>query len=157
MPKNKSQQVKIPEVHPVILALEGSGQRAVELRGYLGKASRGHIRLYRDLDMNSYTDISKDGVVHLENEACGGRVRVWVLDTTAVSEVRIEQAKDAAVDSTNAQLMAMFLKLQLEDPLQDPETSNAINEATKKLRCMTFCELLFPKGSASYLECISKC
>ncbi len=145
MPKSKSQEKRSPEVHPVILALEGSGQRAVELRGYLGKASsRRHIRLYRNLDMKSYADISKDGVVHLENEACGGVVRVWVLDTTDVTEVRIKQAKDAAVQRGT-------------DPLLDPETVNAIYETLKQLRCIRHCESLYPKGSASYLECLSKC
>jgi hypothetical protein len=84
-----TKQLEDQEVNPVIAAQQHLGQSLTELRGFLGKGPEGIIRLYADLNMDSYADIPKDAVVYWQEvtEDQKGEYRVFVPVTTQITEI----------------------------------------------------------------------
>jgi hypothetical protein len=77
------------EVHPLIRALEQSGEEVVEFAGFVGTGDDSVLRLYRDLQASAYVDIPRDAVLHREPDADGatGKVRVFVRAKAEVTEL----------------------------------------------------------------------
>lgn len=77
------------EIHPVIAALEASGEGAIEFGGFLGAGDDKTFRLYVDMGMSSFLDIPRESVVHIGNDPSGepGKVRAFVRRDQKVREV----------------------------------------------------------------------
>src|SRR5262245_17949218 len=103
MPDNAPRE---PKVHTLVAALERAGEPAVMLRGLLGTSDAAVVRLYEGLDVSSYVEIPRGRIIHLETVEHGerGEVRVFVLASTEVLEVRMRRLRpgelaSAAVES----------------------------------------------------------
>ncbi len=86
--KKSSTRTALKE-HPLIAKLTEAQEHVVELRGYVGPAKGGVIRLYRSFEMTSFVDIPEEAVVHAEEDrdVTDGRVRVLVSDSAPVTRV----------------------------------------------------------------------
>jgi hypothetical protein len=91
------------KVNPLLakLAARAGQSRIVEMEGYIGPADTGVVRLYGSLSMDSYTEIPKDGVIEAIEcaDSKDGRVKLYVADTTEVTEVSVTRGRAEALSA----------------------------------------------------------
>ena len=97
------------KVHPVIAKFEETGERAVEIRGYVGSSRDGIICLYTDLSMTTYREIPEDKIIHSEeiSDQGSGMVRLFVMAGTYVQAVRSIRITVEAVRADDVQPVAI--------------------------------------------------
>jgi hypothetical protein len=81
-------------VHPVIVALEKTGESAVVIDGFLGTGTDSVIRLYQSLDTSAYLEISKGAIIHMEVDKFEpNAIRVFVRASSEILSVWRERVR----------------------------------------------------------------
>jgi len=92
------------EPKPIIKKLEEALRQdsVVHLEGYVGSSVEGTLRLYKNLNLESYVEVSKEEViacVEIPNDNCG-RVKVFIPASTKVKLLTQSFARRSAPKST---------------------------------------------------------
>lgn len=87
MPSDKPE---LPQVHPLVAALERYGEPTIALRGILGSSVAAVVRLYNAFDISSYVEIPKEKLIYVEQMHNGepGEVRAFVPESVDILEVK---------------------------------------------------------------------
>lgn len=88
----------VRKIHPVIAAMERTGEPASAIEGYLGSEVESSMRIYPALDTTNYVELPKTALVHLQgvDGDSSGRVRAFVPASSEV--VAVHRWKSLASD-----------------------------------------------------------
>lgn len=83
-------EASVRKIHPVIAALERSGEPTASFTGYLGADVESSIRIYPELDTSAYIEFPKSALLHLQSAEgdTSGMIRAFVPASLRVIAVR---------------------------------------------------------------------